>query len=252
MISVLIVLAALAFPMTALADSSGMPLYLFLDPRYWLFVTLYVLVTVRIVMWVRRLADVRDEKRPLPLRDISWGAIFILGLALVYQMFHHYEHVSQIYQWWYLGQHKSVSKGVVFFLDLEWNHFIFDSGLFIAMCISTYLFLKGWKAAGHTLDRTTKWLIRLMIVVQGWHAVEHTYRIIKHVNEGCEPCSGIADQVFQVPLIPLHFWFNVLAMTLPLMLFVWLRMDKMAFAFVGSLKQRIKQFFKAPQLNLEN
>ncbi len=98
------------------------------------------------------------------------------------------------------------------------------------------------------MDRITKSLITVVIVVQGWHAIEHTWRIVKHVRQGCEPCSGIADRLFEIPLIPLHFWFNVLALTLPLILFFWLRMDVMAFAFVRTLKQRIKKFFEAPPL----
>jgi hypothetical protein len=39
-------------------------------------------------------------------------------------------------------------------------------------------------------------------------------------------CAGILDQVFDIRLIFLHFWFNVLALTLPLMVFAWYGMRK--------------------------
>jgi hypothetical protein len=149
----------------------------------------------------------------------------IFFIALVLQGAHHLEHVTQIFQWWYLGLLPPMSKGIVFFLDLEWNHFIFDTSLFFALVLgSLFLARKLWKS-GHSIDRFGGTLLISALLIQGWHAVEHTVRIVRHVDTGCEPCRGIIDSVYGIPLIPLHFWFNVFALTLPLLAFVWYGMD---------------------------
>lgn len=242
----ILALAALLLPASAYAIEA--PGYLFVDWRYLVFLTIYVLATVRVVTWVRRLADIRDAKQPFPLKDVSWAAAFILFVGLIFQMGHHYEHVSQIFQWWYLGQHSSVSKGIIFFLDLEWNHFIFDGLYFFLLLAACLHFIRRWNERGHSLDQFTMGLLGATLGLQGWHAIEHTYRIVKHVRTGCEPCTGIADIAFNVPLIPLHFWFNVFALTFPLLLFFWLRMDWLAVAFLRDLKTRFREFFRPPSL----
>jgi hypothetical protein len=243
----LIIAIAVLLPVSAWADG-GAPTYLFNDWRYWTFLLLYALLTVRLVTWLRRLADRRDAKEPFPLRDVSWASAFVLFNGLIYQGLHHYEHVSQIFQYWYLGEHRSVSKGIIFFLDLEWNHFIFDTGYLIILAAGCWLFARQWTKTGHKLDDMTLGLMAGTLCLQGWHAVEHTYRIIRHVRTGCEPCSGIADTLFNLPLIPLHFWFNVFAFTFPLLLFYWLRMDRLIGAFFRELKERIQGFLRPPAL----
>jgi hypothetical protein len=242
----LLAFAALLLPVSAYAIEA--PGYLFVDWRYLVFLAVYIIATVRIVTWVRRLADNRDAQKPFPLQDVSWGAAFVMLIGLIFQGAHHYEHVSQIFQWWYLGQHSSVSKGIIFFLDLEWNHFIFDGLYFFVLLGACAAFMRRWNERGHQLDQMTLGLIIATLGLQGWHAIEHTYRIVKHVRTGCEPCSGIADTAFNVPLIPLHFWFNVFAFTFPLVLFYWLRMDRMTLAFAGDLRRRIREFFRPPSI----
>jgi len=190
-----------------------------------LFLALYALITIKLVLWVRKAAALRDTGKKFPLKAVNAVATIVLANAIVYQILHHYEHVTQIFQYWYLEQYSLVSRGVVFFLDLEWNHFIFDSGYFLLLLGGILFFLRQWKAAGHAIDRLGGFLLYGTIVVQGWHAIEHTYRIIRHVREGCEPCRGIADKAFDLQLIPLHFWFNVFALTLPLLAFFYYRMD---------------------------
>src|SRR5436853_4210321 len=130
-LELLIASLVLVLPASAYADFSEIPLYIFADWRYWLFLAVYVLITAKLVQWVRRAAALRDKGRPFPLKSISTASVIVLANALVYQILHHFEHVSQIYQYWYLGQTAALSRGVVFFLDLEWNHFIFDTGYFI-------------------------------------------------------------------------------------------------------------------------
>ncbi len=223
----LIALIALLVPSVALADGPvRFPVYLFGEWKYWLFILVYTLITVKIVQWTRQVADNRDQTRPLPMDNISLVAVAIFFNALIYQIFHHFEHLTQIFQWWFLQLTPPQAKGIIFFADLEWNHFIFDMGYFIMLFVATMILLRRWWQTGNRLGRMGVFLLIGMNLVQGWHAVEHTYRIVHHVQTGCEPCAGIADQMLGIPLIPLHFWFNVLALTMPLMVFFWFRMDR--------------------------
>jgi hypothetical protein len=226
MIPALLAVGLLSFPGLARADAARMPTYLLSDLRYWLFMTCYALLTVMVVQAIRKAADARDAVRPFDARSVSLAAAVIFTNAIIYQIFHHIEHLTQIFQWWYLGYKTSSSKGIIFFLDLEWNHFIFDSGYFLMLFAATALLVMRWRATGRTVGATGAVLLWSMNLVQGWHAIEHTVRIFRHVQIGCEPCAGLADVWFSWQLIPLHFAFNVVALTVPLMTYFWFRMDR--------------------------
>ena len=229
-------LLLLVLPQGASADFAGrFPMYLFSDWRYWGFLALYILVTVKVIQWTLRYAPGAKERvAQFPAHYVSTSAVLIFTNALVYQIFHHLEHVTQIFQWWYMGLPPPKAKGIIFFADLEWNHFIFDMGYFILLMIGTMVFLRTWWHSGQKLGKVGAFLLIGMNSVQGWHAIEHTYRIMHHVQLGCEPCAGIVDQITGIPLIPLHFWFNVLALTFPLMIYFWFGMHRKA---MGILKR---------------
>jgi hypothetical protein len=209
----------LAVPRLAFADGQRIPLYLIDDWRYWLFLLLYAALTAKVVAWTRRASDPQ-----VPSAGSVAACLFCVAIA--YQIAHHLEHVSQIYQWWYLGLPAPTSRGIIFFLDLEWNHFLFDSLLAVMLYLGAISARDAHRRAGRRVSGFGRFLLASAVLVQGWHAVEHSYRIARHVQWGCDPCAGIADQLFGLRLIPLHFWFNVLALTLPLMVFAWFRMDR--------------------------
>jgi len=106
-------------------------------------------------------------------------------------------------------------------LDVEWSHFIFDSVLIFLLYFGALSLRNVYRRAGLRLTGFGRFLLASALLIQGWHAVEHTYRITRHVQWGCDPCAGIMDQLFGFRPIFLHFWFNVLALTLPLMVFAW-------------------------------
>lgn len=212
------------FPGIAHADFQRIPLYALTDWRYWVFLALYTAITVRIVQWV---AAARKRSPALESgAGSSLTAAVIFAVAIFYQILHHFEHLTQFYQYWYLGMPSTISQGVLFWLDLEWNHFLFDSAYFVGLFIATLVFVRHEWQRGKRLDRFGAFLLLSMNLVQGWHAVEHTYRIVHHVQIGCSPCPGIIDTIFGIPLITLHFWFNVFALTLPLMAFWWFGMPE--------------------------
>jgi len=144
-----------------------------------------------------------------------WPASRIFAAALVLQLFHLLEHVVQVAQGKFLGI--KPAHGILgSFFDLEWVHFLYNWGLFIALIVATIAVMRerrirppvGWLVLGATL------------AVQSYHVVEHTVKIVQHVTTGIDPAPGILGQIFD--LIWLHFDFNLIVTLLMIGAFVWL------------------------------
>ena len=135
----------------------------------------------------------------------------ILALALVIQGFHWIEHLAQVYQHWWLSLPIKESKGILFFLDLEWNHFVFNSVYFL-------LLVFVWFRIQKTSFPVAMRFLIVGTLIQGYHVIEHTVRIWQHIQTACEPCKGILG--WYVDGVYLHFIFNTLVFLLPLIAFI--------------------------------
>ena len=63
-------------------------------------------------------------------------------IAVVVQTFHQIEHFSQIYQRLWLGvPAHSTHAGYFFFLDVEWNHFLFNLSYFALLSVLAFIIL---------------------------------------------------------------------------------------------------------------
>lgn len=141
----------------------------------------------------------------------------ILAFALVIQGFHWIEHLAQMYQHWWLSLPIKESKGILFFLDLEWNHFVFNSAYFTLLAAFWFLLRK-------TSSRATMMVLVVGILIQGYHLIEHIVRVWQHIQIACEPCKGILG--WYVDGVYLHFMFNTLVLSLPLIAFALLAKEK--------------------------
>ncbi|TSC78958.1 MAG: hypothetical protein G01um101429_634 [Parcubacteria group bacterium Gr01-1014_29] len=137
----------------------------------------------------------------------------ILALALVVQGFHWIEHLAQVYQHWWLGLPIKESKGILFFLDLEWNHFVFNSAYFVLLVVV-------WFLLRNVSSRVAMRLLIVGTLIQGYHLIEHAVRIWQHIQTACEPCKGILG--WYIDGVYLHFAFNTLVLLLPLIAFIFL------------------------------
>lgn len=205
-----------------------LPIYLFSDPGFWLFSLIYtagVAIGTALLVWpIRQLSQRPRVNRAVP---ISIAILFVV--VLIYQFFHQAEHVTQMYQFRFLGFSAQEAHGIVWFLDDEWNHFVFNLGYTIFV---TVLFAFLFRALHKT---RTPWKIShvgymlAFLVLEGWHLVEHTYRIIHHVQGLCDQCPGIIDTAFDINRLVLHFWLNFFALILPAAVFVWYRIPEQIF-----------------------
>lgn len=137
----------------------------------------------------------------------------ILALVLLIQGLHWVEHIAQVYQHWWLSLPIKESKGILFFLDLEWNHFVFNS-------VYLLLLVAVWFLIRKVSFRVAAWFLISGTLLQGYHVVEHIVRIWQHVQTACEPCKGILG--WYIDGVYLHFAFNMFVLILPLAAFMLL------------------------------
>jgi hypothetical protein len=146
------------------------------------------------------------------------STVYVFAAAMLAQTLHYSEHVVQLYQHAVLGLSISQSHGLVYFLDFEWNHFVFNSAYFLALGV-VFLQCKFYQIrepAGGV--RFASLAFTTGFFVQGYHVIEHSVRIVQFYQTGCTPCPGILGRYFDG--VYLHFLFNSVVYVLPLIAFI--------------------------------
>jgi len=198
------------------------PKYLFTDLGFWFFTLLYTMgvgITVFLLLWPTQ----RGATRPPVQAARPKGLAIAFGLLLIYQFFHQAEHVTQMYQFEFLGLPSQEAHGIVWFLDEEWNHFIFNLGYTIGIGTVFGFLLRALARTQTPRTAANVGYMLVFLALEGWHLVEHTYRIIHHMQGLCSSCPGILDSWTSIDRLVLHFWFNYVALVLPAAVFVWYR-----------------------------
>ena len=154
-------------------------------------------------------------------KKLGFGLTLFFVMVIGYQFFHQIEHVAQVYQYSFLGMPALDAKGILWFFNIEWNHFIFNAGYFVGLIFLSACIILILKKEKELFHAPNLLIIGSLVGIQGWHFLEHLVRIIRHITIGCEPCHGILDSVFGWGLIYLHFVFNTVVLILPLTMFVW-------------------------------
>jgi len=149
------------------------------------------------------------------MRIRQWTMV-LFSLALVYQLFHWIEHVAQVYQHWLRAMPAAKSHGILFFLDFEWNHFVFNTGYFVVLLVVLVLLIT--KRRAFDIRAPALWLLIIGTAMQGYHQIEHIVKISQHLALRCEPCPGILGKTFDG--VYLHFTLNTLVLLLPLAAFL--------------------------------
>lgn len=150
----------------------------------------------------------------LPLQNRT--VFYLLSCTLLVQFFHYTEHLVQVYQHWWQELPIKASKGILYFLDLEWNHLIFNAAYLILLGLVWIAYKKMHREEATLLlsFRTALSLIGITVFIQSYHVIEHIIRVGMHLQIGCEPCPGILGRF--VDGIYLHFAFNTVVFFLPL------------------------------------
>ncbi len=207
------------------------PTYLLTDSGFWWFSFLYmvgVAVIVGILLLLQRYLSVPPQVG----KHIPIFISVLFTYLVIEQFFHQAEHVAQMYQFAFLNIPAHDAHGFVWFLDEEWNHFIFNSLYFTGVIVVFIYLLRALKKSGIRKTAAHVGFIVIFSIWEGWHMIEHTYRIIHHVQGLCDECSGIIDQWFGINRLVLHFWFNFFALVFPMVVYIWYGVPSGIFAVI--------------------
>lgn len=144
--------------------------------------------------------------------------VYAFSVAMVLQTFHMIEHVAQVYQHAILGLSIAESHGILFFLDLEWNHMIFNA-MYLGLLAIVFFQCSFYKTNGAVSQKRLACLaFNVGFAIQGYHVIEHAVRMVQFLQTGCTPCRGILAWFFDG--VYLHAIFNTLVYVLPLITFI--------------------------------
>jgi len=147
---------------------------------------------------------------------IAANVAVVLLVALVLQSLHEIEHIAQFYQHWWLGLGAQEAHGILFFLDVEWNHFIFNAVYFFLLAVIFFflLFYPEFRSIRQQrIGRIAFGFFVFGFLLQGYHVIEHTVRMGQFFQLGCTPCPGILG--WYIDLVYLHFTINSATLLLP-------------------------------------
>jgi hypothetical protein len=122
---------------------------------------------------------------PTPFRQF----VYMFALTLALQGIHLVEHLAQVMQKFVF--HITPAHGLIGQLDLEQVHFAFNL-LYLGTLIYVML---GWLNFGSQVCRNQKLFAAMLIgtvVVQTYHMVEHSVKLVQFLLTGMQGTPGIA------------------------------------------------------------
>jgi hypothetical protein len=88
--------------------------------------------------------------------------------------------------------------------DTEWVHFGYNALVLAGLVLLLLLRRRGWNPRG---NRTLgDGLVLAAAVLQGYHVIEHTFKVVQHQLTGAKVNPGILGETFD--LVLLHFGLN--------------------------------------------
>ncbi len=161
-----------------------------------------------------------SELRASPFKQFVY--MFVVTVAI--QTLHMVEHVAQVFQKFVLNY--SYAHGLIGSLDLEQVHFTFNL-LYLGALIYVTL---GWLSFGRRVCRQEKMLGALLIgtvMVQGYHMVEHSARLVQFLNTGLQGTPGLLGGHFDGVIF--HAFMNTAVYLPALVVFVCSGMHRQIF-----------------------
>lgn len=137
-------------------------------------------------------------------------------ITVLVQGFHMIEHVLQVMQ-------KSLgvtpAHGLIGAFNLEWVHFTYNAVYLILLGVLFMILALKRVLPSRTPFRMPIFLSFLfLVIVQGYHLVEHTVKLQQHLATGLQGTPGILGA--HVDIVWLHFALNVIVYA-PLLVALW-------------------------------
>jgi hypothetical protein len=145
------------------------------------------------------------REQPTRQAVATTGAV-LLATGVAVQSFHMLEHVVQLSRVRFDGV-PSRGSLVGSVADTEWVHFGYNTLVLAGLALLLLLRRRGWNPRGNRANRALgDRLVLAAAVLQGYHVVEHTLKVVQHQVTGAKVNPGILGEVFD--LVLLHFGLN--------------------------------------------
>ncbi len=116
--------------------------------------------------------------------------VYMFVATVIIQTLHMLEHVAQVFQKFVLDY--SYAHGLIGSLDLEQVHFTFNLMYLGALIYVTLGWLNfGKRVCRHGQEKMLGALLIATVVVQGYHMVEHSARLVQFLNTGLQGTPGL-------------------------------------------------------------
>ena len=169
-------------------------------------------------------------------KTYSRFGIAVFTITLLWQGGHYIEHLAQMYQHVFLRWPIKESHGLLFFADLEWNHFLFNFSYFLLL-VTIFISLRFFdRSMFASVAQWPRYLFLLGFSFQGYHVLEHAARIGQHLQTGCSPCPGFLGWYFNG--IYLHFVYNSTVLILPACAFFAYGFHKIVIAYFQKARNK--------------
>lgn len=133
----------------------------------------------------------------------------VLLLGVIFQTGHTFEHFAQMFQHVILGWPAKESHGILAGADIEISHFLANVVLMLVIGFVYYAWEFHRPESAIRQFRGMRVLMRVLLVVQGYHLVEHTVRYYQHVQTGLQGTPGLVGALLGPKVIFFHFWINM-------------------------------------------
>jgi hypothetical protein len=165
----------------------------------------------------------RRARRPLPPAPVTRGAIAILLYGFAVQSFHMLEHLVQVVQVYAMDAEQRAGL-LGRWIDLEWVHLFYNLTV-LAFVWWIWRLVRPGGPEHERLGASAPWVLA-GVVIQGYHLVEHTAKMVQHLALGIMTAPGILGD--EVGLVWFHYGINLAvyaAMAIPVLVLArwWLR-----------------------------
>lgn len=132
-----------------------------------------------------------------PITGLAWLA---LTAGFTVQTFHMLEHLVQVVQVHALRAERRAGL-VGHLVDTEWLHFSFNAAVLVFIAWALLVLRSSREGV-----KGTAWLAAAG-VIQGYHVVEHVFKVVQHQTVGLSPAPGLLAST--IPLVWFHFGINL-------------------------------------------
>ncbi len=152
--------------------------------------------------------------------------VYMFVATVVIQTLHMVEHVAQVFQKFVLNY--SYAHGLIGSLDLEQVHFTFNLMYLGALIFVTLGWLNfGSRVCRYGQEKMLGALLIATVVVQGYHMVEHSARLVQFLNTGLQGTPGLLGGHFDG--VVFHAAMNTVVYLPAVVVFVCSGMHKQVF-----------------------